>query len=697
MLNTIGLISNHKMLRTHVGVVRAACSPFRRFSPGFAFRRTFASPSINGQTKRAQAAQVSNMRSQLTSAPAESSNREFRRLFGLVRQEKWQLAAALSLLVISSGIGLSLPAVIGKLLDVVNDPSPDKSIWGIPLNNFLLGLTGVFVLGSCASYFRIVLLRSIGERLVTKLRARTFRNLVLQDAEFFDANRVGDLISRLGTDANVVSRSVTQNVAEGLRSVLTAGMGVGMMCYVSLHLTGMITLILPPVLISTWLYGRKVRQISRGFQQSIGDLSRVGEERLNNITTARAFGSERQEVRLYNKRLRNVFAIAMQEARATGLYVGIMQITGNSMIIGLLALGASLVSAGNMTFGELSSFIMYTAYSGSAISGLGNFYSELMKGAGAASRLFEIDDQKPQIPTHQGQHLINPRGGIRFDHVAFNYPTRPQVEIFKDLNVDIRPGQHVCIVGQSGGGKTTVLSLLLRFYDPVKGKISIGGQDLKDVSPWSLRQNIGVVSQEPVLFSGSIASNIAYSRPSASREEVFEAAKQANCTFLADFPDGIDTQVGPRGTQLSGGQKQRIAIARAIITRPAILVLDEATSALDGESEMLVNAALAKLIKQSSTTISVAHRISTIARSNEVIVLGSNGTAVEHGSFRKLYDDPNSALSELLRRHTAEPAQAVSRQEEHMSDEEVTNEAEEEDDDMRSAVDRFEKPIKESP
>lgn len=686
------------MLRAYGGVVPAVRSSRRFCSPGLMFLRAMTrSSSSLGKSKRAQAASQTNLRAQLTAVPAEKSSREFRRLFALVKQEKWQLAAALSLLVVSSGIGLSLPAVIGKLLDVVNDPSPEKVIWGMPLNNFLVGLTGVFIVGSFASYSRIVLLRSIGERLVTKLRARAFRNLVLQDAEFFDANRVGDLISRLGTDANVVSRSVTQNIADGLRSVLTAGMGVGMMCFVSIKLTGMITLILPPVLISTWLYGRKVRQISRGFQESIGELSRVGEERLNNIGTARAFGSERQEIGLYNRRLRDVFSIAMQEAKAAGLYVGIMQITGNTMIIGLLALGASLVSAGQMSFGELSSFIMYTAYSGSAISGLGNFYSELMKGAGAASRLFEVDDHKPQISTHRGQILKNPRGGIKFDHVAFTYPTRPQVQIFRDLNFDIKPGQHVCIVGQSGGGKSTVLSLLLRFYDPVNGKISIGGQDLKEVSPWSIRRNIGVVSQEPVLFSGSVAYNIAYSRPTATREEIYRAANQANCTFLEDFPNGIDTQVGPRGTQLSGGQKQRIAIARAIITRPAVLVLDEATSALDGESETLVNAALAKLIQQSSTTISVAHRISTIARSNEVIVLGSNGTAIEQGSFRELYNDPNSALSDLLRRHTASPSQLPQKEKELISEDQIAVEAEEEDQDIETAVEKIENPIKRVP
>lgn len=612
-------------------------------------------PSNFSPSEKAHKSQQINLRSKLSSpedasGSIASNGREFQRMFDLVQMEKGALAGALILLLFSSAIGLSLPFIIGKILDAVNDPSPEKIILGYPMQKFMLGMAGVFLVGSIATYYRIVLIRSISERMVTRLRSRAFRALLKQDAEFFDANRTGDLISRLSTDANVVSRSVTQNMADGLRSLLTAGMGVGMLCYMSLKLTGIITLCLPPVMLGTWLYGRKVRQLSKSFQTALGDLTKVSEERLNNISTSRSFGGETQELKLYHGQLRNVFSIAMQEARASGLYFGMMQMTGNYIVIGLLSIGAIMVSNGSLTFGELSSFIMYTAYSGSALSGLASFYSDLMKGAGAAQRLFEIEEKAPLVSVTKGERLKVPKGDIVFHNVQFSYPTRPAVKVFTNVTMRIKAGSNVCIVGQSGGGKSTVLALLLRFYDPTSGYITIGGQNIKDVSPWDLRRHIGVVSQEPVLYNATVAENISYACPEASREEIIDAARQANCTFLGDFPEGIDTPVGPRGTQLSGGQKQRIAIARAIIKKPSILVLDEATSALDGESEMLVNAALAKLIKTSSTTISVAHRLSTIARSNDVIVLGSNGQAIEQGSFAELYRDSKSELSKLLMR-----------------------------------------------
>lgn len=644
-------------IRPRAGVLAHSC-----------FRLGIRSSANFVKTERAQKAETQNLRAKL-SPSTESSNKEFSRLYDLVKQEKWHLATAMAFLLVSSSISLSLPAAIGKILDAVNDSSQEKLILGFTLSQFMAGMAGIFVVGAASTYGRIVTLRSIGERLVAKLRSRTFKKIVEQDAEFFDVNRTGDLLSRLGTDANVVSRSVTQNIADGLRAIITATLGLGMMSYISVKLTLVITATLPPVLIATWLYGRKVRQISRRFQVTLGDLTRVGEERLNNIRTAQSFGGEQQEIKLYNQRIRSVYNVGMEEAKATGRYTGVMQLTGNMVVIGLLALGANMVSNGSLTFGELTSFIMYTAFSGSAISGLGNFYSELMKGAGAASRLFEVEDRKPVIPPFRGQPLRNPKGNIVFSNVYFAYPTRPAVDIFQGLDVTIKSGSHVCIVGQSGGGKSTILSLLLRLYDPTSGSISIGGQDLSDVSPWSLRRNIGVVSQEPVLYNGTVAENIEYGKPGASRTEILDAARSANCTFLADFPQGIDTQVGPRGAQLSGGQKQRIAIARALISKPSILVLDEATSALDSESEMLVNEALAKLIKQSGTTISIAHRLSTIARSDEVIVLGSGGKAIEQGGFSELYRDPDSALSQLLlTRHEVLKDKTTEAEQEHEED-----------------------------
>jgi putative ABC transport system ATP-binding protein len=280
--------------------------------------------------------------------------------------------------------------------------------------------------------------------------------------------------------------------------------------------------------------------------------------------------------------------------------------------------------------------------------GLSAFYSELMKGVGAASRLFELQDRKPSIPSTIGVPAKSVRGVIKFNDVSFSYPTRPAVCIFEKISFEITPGTNVAIVGPSGGGKSTISSLLLRFYNPTTGNITINDVDISTFNLKSLRRRIGVVSQEPVLFSGTIAENIAYGKPHASRAEIVEAARKANCNFIVDFPDGLETSVGARGAMLSGGQKQRIAIARALLKKPDILILDEATSALDAESETAVNEALGKLMRSSSTTISIAHRLSTIRRSDCIIVLGNDGKVAETGTFQELSarDGPFSRLME---------------------------------------------------
>lgn len=307
-----------------------------------------------------------------------------------------------------------------------------------------------------------------------------------------------------------------------------------------------------------------------------------------------------------------------------------------------------MVKSGTISIGDLTSFLMYTAYAGSSLFGLSSFYSELMKGVGAASRLFELQDRKPTISPTVGIPVTSARGSIRFENLTFSYPTRPAVKIFNNLDFEIPHGSNVAIVGPSGGGKSTIASLMLRFYSPTKGAIKIDGVDITTMNVKQLRRKIGIVAQEPVLFSGTIAENISYGKPRATRSEINIAARKANCQFLGDFPDGLDTHVGARGTQLSGGQKQRIAIARALVKNPDILILDEATSALDAESETLVNSALAALLRGNNTTISIAHRLSTIKRSDQIIVLSSDGTVAETGSYHDLSNNPNGAFTKLM-------------------------------------------------
>jgi putative ABC transport system ATP-binding protein len=317
-------------------------------------------------------------------------------------------------------------------------------------------------------------------------------------------------------------------------------------------------------------------------------------------------------------------------------------------ILAMLVMGGGFVRSGAMSLGDLTSFMMYTAFAGSSLFGLSGFYSELMKGVGAASRLFELQDRKPGIPQTVGVQVKSAQGPIKFTDVSFAYPTRPAVKIFNGLDFEIPSGSNVCVVGPSGGGKSTVASLLLRFYNPTSGTITINGQDISKMNVKSLRRRIGMVSKEPVLFSGTIAENIAYGKPQASRYDIISAARRANCNFISDLPEGLETQVGARGSQLSGGQKQRIAIARALLKDPDILILDEATSALDAESETLVNEALAGLLRGRNTTISIAHRLSTIKRSDQIIVLNNEGKVAEIGSYKQLAADNDSAFSKLM-------------------------------------------------
>ncbi|RAL04069.1 ATP-binding cassette permease mdr2 [Aspergillus ibericus CBS 121593] len=602
--------------------------------------------------KGAQAAQV-NLSAKLAKDGASGKKAGFKeiwRLLLIARPEARKLGFAFFFLLISSSITMSVPFSIGKIMDAASKPSEEggDQLFGLSVPMFYGALAGILTLGAAANYGRIVILRIVGERIVSRLRSKLFRNTFVQDAEFFDANRVGDLISRLGSDTIIVGKSITQNLSDGLRAAVSGAAGFGLMTYVSLKLSSILFLLLPPIGLGAFFYGRAVRNLSRKIQRNLGTLTKIAEERLGNVKTSQSFAGEILEVNRYNNQVRKIFELGKRESLISATFFSSTGFMGNMTILALLYVGGGMVQSGGITLGELTSFLMYTAYAGSSMFGLSSFYSELMKGVGAASRLFELQDRQPSISPTKGNKVESARGPIRFENVNFSYPTRPAVPIFKELNFEIPQGKNVAIVGPSGGGKSTIASLLLRFYNPTGGRVLIGGKDISEMNAKSLRRKIGVVAQEPVLFSGTVAENIAYGRPRATRSEIVAAARKANCQFISDFPDGLDTQVGPRGAQLSGGQKQRIAIARALIKDPDILILDEATSALDAESETLVNSALAALLRGNNTTISIAHRLSTIKRSDTIIVLAPDGKVAEQGTYEELSARPDGAFTKLM-------------------------------------------------
>lgn len=601
--------------------------------------------------KAAKAAQV-NLAARLSKEGKQQSKAglgEIWRLVKVARPELRWLGLAFFFLVVSSSVTMSIPFSVGRILDLATKgDAEDIRLFGFTMNEFFVGLAAILTLGAMANFGRVILLRIVGERVVARLRSQLYRRTYVQDAEFFDANRVGDLISRLSSDTVIVGKSVTQNLSDGLRALFSGGAGFAIMVWTSPKLTGLLLLMFPPVAIGAVFYGRAIRNVSRAIQKNLGTLTKIAEERLGNIKTSQAFVGEVQEVGRYNKQIRRIFALGKKESLIAATFFASTGWAGNMTILAMLVVGGSFVRSGAMSLGDLTSFMMYTAFAGSSLFGLSGFYSELMKGVGAASRLFELQDRRPGIHQTTGLPVKSAQGPIRFSDVSFAYPTRPAVKIFNGLSFEIPSGSNVCVVGPSGGGKSTVASLLLRFYKPTSGCITINGVDIAKMNVKSLRRRIGMVSQEPVLFSGTIAENIAYGKPSASRMEIISAARRANCNFIGDLPDGLETQVGARGSQLSGGQKQRIAIARALLKDPDILILDEATSALDAESETLVNEALAGLLRGHNTTISIAHRLSTIKRSDQIIVLNNEGKVAEIGSYAQLAADGESAFSKLM-------------------------------------------------
>lgn len=492
------------------------------------------------KSEKASRAAKLDLSAKLSKEGSQSSqstgSKEVWRLLSIARPELKPLAVAVVLLLISSGISMSVPFSIGKILDIATKPPEEgNELLGLSIQTFYIALGSLLTIGAAANYGRIRILRIIGERVVTRLRSQLFRRTMIQNAEFFDANRVGDLISRLGSDTLIVGKSITQNVSDGLRSFVSAAAGLGLMSYVSLQLTGILALMFPPVAIGAFFYGRAIRTLSRRIQKNLGTLTKIAEERLGNVRTSQAFAGEVQEVHRYNVQVRKVFELGKKEAYISAIFFSSSGLMGNMTFLALLWFGGGMVRSGAISIGDLTSFLMYTAYAGSSLFGISSFYSELMKGVGAATRLFELQDRTPTISPTVGLPVSSAQGNIEFRKVAFAYPTRPAVSIFTELDFTIQHGTNVAIVAPSGAGKSTVASLIMRFYSPQSGQILVGGKDISTLNAKQLRRKIGFVGQEPVLFSGTIAENISYGRPTASEAEVVAAARKANCQFIADF------------------------------------------------------------------------------------------------------------------------------------------------------------------
>jgi putative ABC transport system ATP-binding protein len=588
----------------------------------------------------------------------------------LARPEARLLGHGTLLLIASSAASMIVPFAIGKIIDHVVSLDPkqhqsssdlEETSPGESSSYTLLGmlsmLGGMFVLAGFANYGRIYAFKSAGERLGNRIREQMYRSLMLHHPiTFFDKNSTGDLISRIGSDTSVISKSLSINLADGARSILAVTMGGALMAYASSELSKSILLLVPPLALLSVVYGRYVKNLSKSTQAAIGNLFKLSEEKIANIRTIRSFSMESKELDQFSSENRSILSLGNRDAYASASFYVAVSSAANIALLIILWKAGNMVVQGLITVGDLSSFLMYAVYVGSSVSGLASFMSELMRGIGAYERILPVlslDTQDKE--TLPGPFPLDLVPEIQLDHIGFSYPTRPDHTIFKDCSFTIPPGQIIALVGASGSGKTTIASLLLKLYAPDTGKILVRDPrssktySLFDDIPtdWWHRHMVSIVPQEPVLFSGTIAYNIAYGKPGATMEEIRHAAVQANALeFIEGFLDRFQTIVGERGIALSGGQKQRIAIARAWLLCPKILILDEATSALDTQSEN----AIQKILQSRNdhmTIIIIAHRLSTIRSASRILFIDS-GSIQADGTFDELSRDKTTRFYKTI-------------------------------------------------
>jgi ABC transporter fused permease/ATP-binding protein len=564
------------------------------------------------------------------------------RLISLAKSEWRALTLGTFFLMIGSGMMLLYPQAIRIIMDRAlgaGDPGD--------LDRAALGMVGIFVLQAVAGSFRYYLFTTSGERIVTRLRAQLYQRIVHQEIGFFDERTTGELMSRLAADAGVLQNAVSVNVSMGLRHLAMALGGIGLLFYISPILTGLMLAVVPPVALGAVAYGRRVRKLSQRAQDALAQAGHVAEETIGAIRTVRAFTQEDAEAERYRRAVQASFEVTKIRIRNVAYFSGGASMAGYSSVALVLWYGGRLVVGGEMSPGELTSFILYTLTVAFSIGALGDLFTDFMRAAGAADRVFALIDRTPQIPLHGGRTLEKVEGRVALEGVELRYPSRPDVVVLDRLSLALEPGKVMALVGPSGSGKSTVAALVQRLYDPNLGKVTLDGHDLKELDATWLRKQIGVVSQEPTLLSSSILENIRYGRPEANEAEVEAAARAANAwDFVQRFPEGLQTQVGERGVQLSGGQKQRVAIARALLKNPSILILDEATSALDAESEHLVKEALARL-QAGRTTLVIAHRLSTVKGADRVAVVEA-GKVVQLGDHRSLMAEGDGLYRRLV-------------------------------------------------
>eukprot|EP01062_Namystynia_karyoxenos_P003560 TRINITY_DN11289_c0_g1_i4.p1 TRINITY_DN11289_c0_g1~~TRINITY_DN11289_c0_g1_i4.p1 ORF type:complete len:694 (+),score=156.60 TRINITY_DN11289_c0_g1_i4:90-2171(+) len=557
-------------------------------------------------------------------------------------------------------LGLRFPAKVGHVLDLIQriERSPgggggEALSWAL---GAVVGMVRMVLLQGAINALYYAMLNIASDRVVRRLRTRILAAILRQDVHYFDTRNKGELAASVQDDVAEVRQAVKHTVSMGMRQVTNFVGGLAALWLTNPHLTQLMALVIPTFVGIGSLYVRVLRAASRRAKRAAAKAEGVAHEVLGNLRTVRSFASEDRELARYAGAQNDVVELGRSHSVLLATFIAMNQLSGSAVVVVGLAAGSWLVGKGEMTGGQLSSFMMTAMGLQRSLAQLSVLSGEVHRASESLTRIRRLVTQSPQIPLRGGSRL--PDGlpaHVTFRDVRFRYPSRPGADVLCGVSLDLRPGTVSALVGATGSGKSTVAALLQRFYDPNDGAVAFGGVALPELCPRWLRQQIGIVNQEPALFAGSIASNIAYGRPGASEQEVRDAARAANCDeFISRLPDGYGTEVGEGGVQLSGGQKQRVAIARAMLRDPRVLILDEATSALDAESEALVQGALERLMRD-RTVLVIAHRLSTVQRADRIYVMKA-GEVAEEGPHDELMTRQGLYHS-LVRRQMMDPVE----------------------------------------